>query len=140
MGRRATPKKGKAKAKRASAHTPPKGDGGKGRDLEKRLTEALRREAEALDQQTATSEILRVISSSPTATQPVFDIVADRAKRLCDADQALVATFDGELVHLAALANFNAQGVEAMRRMYPRRHRLPTESPGRRAGAGTAGS
>jgi hypothetical protein len=37
MGRRAKPKKGKAKAKPASAHTPPKGDGAKVRDLEKRL-------------------------------------------------------------------------------------------------------
>jgi signal transduction histidine kinase len=84
------------------------------------LTQAHAQVTEALDQQTATAEILRVISRSPTDVKPVFDIVADRAVRLCEADQAIVVTFDGELVHLAALANFDAPGVEAMRRMYPR--------------------
>ena len=59
---------------------------------------------EALEQQTATSEILRVISQSPTAVQPVFDAIAQAAQRLCDATSANLFTFDGELIHLAALA------------------------------------
>src|SRR5678815_80051 len=77
-------------------------------DLEKRLAEALKREAEALEQQTATAEILRVISSSPTDAQPVFDTIAARAKRLCDARECAVFRFDGELIHLAAQADTDA--------------------------------
>jgi two-component system, NtrC family, sensor kinase len=76
---------------------------------------------EALEQQTATSEILRVIASSPTDIQPVFDTIAERVMRLCDAAQGVVTTFDGEVVHIAALANFNARGIEAMRKAFPRR-------------------
>src|SRR5262245_42519560 len=57
----------------------------------------------ALDTQTATSDILRVISHSPTDVQPVFDTIAECAKRLCDARECAVFRFDGELIHLVAL-------------------------------------
>src|SRR4029434_8400913 len=89
-------------------------------DLEKRLAEAVRREAEASkraaeavehlqtrgrelaeaqEQQTATSEILRVISSSPTDYQPVFDTIVSRAGVVCGAVDAILWTVDrGELV------------------------------------------
>jgi len=49
----------------------------------------------------ATSEILRVISSSPTDVQPVFDTIAQSAARLCKAQFCQVFRFDGELIHLA---------------------------------------
>src|SRR5438128_5555884 len=57
---------------------------------------------EALEQQTATSEILRVISSSPTDVQPVFDAIAANAARLCSANDAEVFLVDGELLRLTA--------------------------------------
>jgi GAF domain-containing protein len=63
---------------------------------------------EALEQQTATSEILRVISSSPTDVQPVFDTIARSAMRLCDGTQGVVSRYDGELLHLAAHAHVTA--------------------------------
>ena len=75
---------------------------------------------EALEQQTATSEILRVISQSPTDVQPVFDTIVAAALRLSNASSANLLTFDGKLIHLAALVNLSAEGAEAMRRLWPR--------------------
>jgi len=76
---------------------------------------------EALEHQTATSGILRVISSSPTDVQPVFDTVAERAERLCGAEVSLVSRVDGDLIHLVAIHGVNAEGTEAIRRYFPMR-------------------
>jgi GAF domain-containing protein len=52
---------------------------------------------ESLEQQTATSEILGVIASSPTDVRPVLDAVAENAARLCDATDALIFRVNGDL-------------------------------------------
>ena len=88
--------------------------------LFKELEERNRDLTEALEQQTATSEILRVISSSPTDVQPVFDTIAARAKRLCDARECAVFRFDGELIHLVAQADTSAAWASALQSAFPR--------------------
>jgi two-component system, NtrC family, sensor kinase len=109
---------GEARLPRASKSL--KNEASRGRQLQKRLAEALERETEALKRETATREILRVISESKTDVQPVFDTIAERAMRLCGALHAAVVRFDGELIHLVALANMSAEGADALRRAYPR--------------------
>ena len=56
---------------------------------------------ESLEQQTATSEILGVIASSPTDIQPVLDTVAENATRLCDANDAADSAVEGDMLRLA---------------------------------------
>src|SRR5215468_2956887 len=58
---------------------------------------------ESLEQQTATSEILGVIASSPTDIQPVLDAVAENAARLCNSSDALIYRVDGDAIHPAAV-------------------------------------
>jgi two-component system, NtrC family, sensor kinase len=93
MRRGAKPAKAKVAAKLPIARKSPRNEGSRVHDLEKRLAKALEREAEALDQQTATADILRVISTSPKDLPPVLDAVAKSAARFCGAD-------DGEIFHL----------------------------------------
>src|SRR5712691_97448 len=121
MGRRAKPAKGKAEAKRPAARTSPKADSAKALDLGKRLAEALKREANALEQQAATTEILRIISNSPTDVQPVFDTIAASASRLCGGVAAIVTRFDGEMIHLVAHHNPRPGIVPGAAGLYPRR-------------------
>jgi signal transduction histidine kinase/putative methionine-R-sulfoxide reductase with GAF domain len=75
--------------------------------------------SEALEQQTATSDILRVISSSPTDVQPVFDVIAESAARLCAAEFCHVFQCDGQMLHFVAHHRLQPEGVEAVRQFFP---------------------
>ena len=71
-------------------------------NLEHKVEDRTRELTESLEQQTATSEILGVISSSPTDIQPVLDAVAESAARLCDATNAQIYRVEGNVLRLAA--------------------------------------
>ena len=75
--------------------------------------------SESLEQQTATSEVLSVISSSVTDAQPVFDMIADSAAKLCEAQFCFVYRFDGELLHFVAHRSVTPDVLEMNRRAYP---------------------
>jgi signal transduction histidine kinase len=77
--------------------------------------------AQALAQQAATSEILRVISTSPADVQPVFETIVRNAVVLCGSLFANVFRFDGELLHFAAGHNVGPSYVELLRAKYPMR-------------------
>ena len=76
---------------------------------------------ESLEQQTATSDVLRVISSSPTDIQPVLETIGERAEKLCDAEISVVSIVDGELIRGASFHGMTKAGVEAARRVFPTR-------------------
>lgn len=94
--------------------------------------EASNRElGEALAYQTATSRVLRLIASSPTELQPVFDTIARSAKDLCHGEFSGVFQFDGELLHLAGHHGLEPEGIEEYKKLLPR-------PPGRELAIGRA--
>jgi two-component system, NtrC family, sensor kinase len=135
MRRGPKPAKAKVEGKAPVTRKSPKKDGYRVRDLEKRLAETLgqlqtrdRQLAEAreqltesLEQQTATAEVLGIISRSPADAQPVFDAIARNAVTLCSGITALVLRFDGEMLRLAGHHAMSPEGVKRNERAFPRR-------------------
>jgi len=85
------------------------------------LTERTHALAEALNHQTATSDVLNIISRSPTNPQPVFDTIVKSAVRLCGALLGALYKFDGELMHVVAHHNFAPEALNALHRVFPAR-------------------
>src|SRR5262245_46796804 len=109
MRRSGKPAKAKAKTKQGAARGSPKKESSRDHELEKRLAEALeqlqtrnRELVEAQEQQTATAEILRVISSSPTSLEPVLDALVGSAVRFCAADDATIQRLEGDGLRVVA--------------------------------------
>jgi len=96
------------------------------------LTQAHAQVTEALEQQTATSEILRVISSSPTDLQPVFDAIAQSAARLCESLNSNIYRLDRDRLLLVAYHGPILSGL----RIGERAHATPVSLT---LGRGTAG-
>ena len=76
---------------------------------------------QSLEYQTATSEVLNVMSRSPTDAKPVFDAIVESAAELCGAVFSNVQLFDGQMLHVAATHNFAPEVLEPFHRLYPRK-------------------
>ena len=74
---------------------------------------------EALERQTATSEVLRVISGAVTDAQPVFDVIAERAARLTRAEFGVVFRLEGDTIQIASSFGVNQAALQASRSVFP---------------------
>ncbi len=75
---------------------------------------------ERIEHQAATIDVLKAMSASPGDPQPVFDLIARQAAKLCNVPTAAVATFDGTMIHLATQSGFDAAYADAYVSQFPR--------------------
>src|SRR3954462_1970684 len=86
----------------------------------RRENEALKRTlAEAWEQQTAISQVLRVISESPTDVAPVLEVILDCATRLVQPELLSIFRYDGRLIHIAAKRNWPPEMTEEAGALFP---------------------
>ena len=81
---------------------------------------------ESLQQQTATADVLKVISSSLNDLKPVFETIGHRAEKMCDAEISVISMVDGNQIRLVSINGVTEEGVEAVRRVYPMRRDAET--------------
>jgi signal transduction histidine kinase len=89
-------------------------------DLWRRVAELEQHLREALEHQTATSEVLRVIGSSTADVQPVFDAIAERSNRLVEGLSTAVYSLVDEMLHLSAFTRTNPAADTALKALFPR--------------------
>jgi Mg2+ and Co2+ transporter CorA len=87
-------------------------------DLQKRLAQRTRERDEALEQQAATADVLKVISRSTFDLQSIFDTLVESATRLCEAHDAFIFIPQGDVFHAAARFGFT-----------PEHHAFPESRP-----------
>ncbi len=75
---------------------------------------------EAREHQAATAEILKVIASSRSNVQPVFDVIVERAVRLCGARMGRVYRYDGNVIEMVAGYGLSAPGLGKVQQVFPR--------------------
>jgi two-component system NtrC family sensor kinase len=88
--------------------------------LRRELDERTAERDEALAQQLATSEILGLISRSPTDTQPVFEAIVARAAALCETEFSAVARLEDGLLHLVAVHSMSPDETAVFHSLFPR--------------------